>query len=455
MAGTLMTRLSAIRHAWNAFDSTNNAVPSSSNLGSSYSYRPDRHRPRLFNDRTLIGAINARLAIDVSSVAIRHVRLDENGDYQEDVGSYLQDCLTVAANIDQESRQFFIDVVLTLFDYGVAAIVPVDTTLNPNVTGAYDVQTMRVGRVLQWYPQHVQVRLYNEKKGLQEDVILPKEMVALVENPLYTVMNEPNSTLQRLIRKLALLDDVDEQSASGKLDLIIQLPYVVKTETKREEASKRMKEIEFQMKGSQYGIAYVDGTEKVTQLNRPAENNLMNQIQYLVALLYTQLGLTPEIMNGTAPEFAMVNYYSRTIEPILAAITQAMIAKFLTKTARTQGQSIVFLRDPFKMLTLETLATVADVLSRNTILTPNDFRSILGRRPSQDPNADKLMNRNMPNPELGAGATSPATPDDPNATSDGQPQATSAQASDIMNGAFGQVNDSLDSIIKGLQSGGG
>jgi hypothetical protein len=446
-----------LMHAWNAFQDNDQTKTQMQALGPSFSYRPERTRPRIFNERTLIGAINTRLAIDAASVAIRHVRLDENGDYQEDMDSNLQDCLTVAANVDQEARQFRQDVVMTLFDYGVAAIVPVDTTLNPKITGAWDVQTMRVGQIINWYARHVTVRLYNddpEKGGIREDVTLPKDMVAIVENPLYTVMNEPNSTLQRLVRKLALLDDVDEQSASGKLDLIIQLPYVVKTETKREEAQKRMKEIEFQMKGSQYGIAYVDGTEKVTQLNRPAENQLMNQIQYLVTLLYTQLGLTPEIMNGTAPEVAMVNYYARTIDPILAAITEAMARTFLTKTARSQGQAIIYLRDPFKLLTLETLATVADVLSRNTILTPNDFRSILGRRPSKDPNADKLMNRNMPQPPDGT-QVAPADGSGELTPPDGQSEATSAQASDIMNHAFGQVNDTVDQLIKGLQSGGG
>jgi putative sterol carrier protein len=334
----------------------------------------------------------------VAAVPIRHVRLDANGQYQEDMISGLNDCLTVEANVDQGARQFRQDLVQTLFDEGVAAILPVDTTLNPLTTGGYDVNSMRVGRVMQWYPRHVLVRAYNDspKKGLQEDVLVPKSMVAIVENPLYTVMNEPNSTLQRLLRKLNLLDAVDDQSASGQLDLIIQLPYVIKTEARRAEADKRLKEIEFQLKGSQYGIAYVDGTEKVTQLNRPAENNLMGQVEYLTKMLYGQLGLTEEVMNGTADETTMIGYYNRSVEPILGAITEAIIRTFLTKTARSQGQSIIFIRNPFNLVPVKELAEIADKFTRNEVLSSNDMRSIIGFRPSTDPKADKLLNKNLP-----------------------------------------------------------
>ena len=387
-----------LMHAWNAFVYTEQ-VPSpirTQDLGVSSSFRPERTRPRIFNERTIVGSIYTHLAMDVAAVAIRHVKLDDNGRYESDIASNLQNCLTVEANLDQGARQFRQDVAMTLFDYGVAAIVPVDTTLNPINTGGYDVQTMRVGQVMQWYPQYVTVRVYNDQKGIREDITLPKNMVAIVENPLYMVMNEPNSTLQRLLRKLALLDDIDEQSASGKLDIIIQLPYVVKTETKREEAAKRMKEIEFQLKGSQYGIAYTDGTEKITQLNRPAENNLMGQIQYLVAMLYSQLGLTEEVMNGTALPPAMINYYNRTIEPILGAITEAMMRTFLTRTARTQGQAVIAIRDPFKLVTVDQLAEIADKFTRNEILSSNDVRAIVGFKPSEDPKADQLLNKNIP-----------------------------------------------------------
>ena len=389
-----------LMHAWNAFvyseQSPNYAT--TQNLGVASSYRPERVRPRIFNERTIIGSIYNHMAIDVAAVNIRHIRVDANGRYQADIDSNLQNCLMVEANIDQGARQFRQDIAMTLFDQGVAAIVPVDTTLNPIETGGYDVQTMRVGRVINWYPQYVTVRLYNEQKGIQEDITLPKSMVAIVENPLYTVMNEPNSTLQRLLRKLALLDDVDEQSASGKLDLIIQLPYVVKTETRRAEAKKRMQEIEFQLKGSQYGIAYTDGTEKITQLNRPAENNLMDQIQYLVTLLYSQLGITEEVMNGTALQPAMINYYNRAIEPILGAISEAMMRTFLTRTARSQGQAIMAIRDPFKLITIDQLTELAEAFTRNEIFSSNDVRSIVGWLPSTQSNADELRNKNMPIP---------------------------------------------------------
>ena len=389
-----------LTHAWNAFkfqDSQQNTTEMTTQLGPSYSTNPpNRHRLRFFNEKTIITAIYTRMGIDVASVPMRHVRLDDNGQYQENMTSALNDCLSVGANIDQTGRQFLQDAAQTLFDEGTIAILPVDTTLNPLLTGGYDINTMRVGRVTQWFPQHVRVRAYDENLGTQREVVMPKSMVAIVENPFYSVMNEPSSTLQRLLRKLSLLDAVDEQSASGNLDLIIQLPYVIKTEARRAEADKRLKEIEFQLKGSQYGIAYTDGTEKITQLNRPANNNLMSQIEYLTNLLYSQLGLTDTIMNGSAPEEVMLAYYNRTIEPILAAIAGAMARTFLTKTARSQGQSIVYIRDPFKLVPVKDLAEIADKFTRNEVLSSNDMRSIIGFRPSDDPKADQLLNKNIP-----------------------------------------------------------
>jgi Phage portal protein len=391
-----------IKHAWNAFLSTETQpqTMNTTELGASYSHRPDRPYFRTFGDKTIVGAIYTRLAIDVAAVPIRHVRLDENRQYQEDIPSGLNDCLTVEANIDQGARHFIQDAAQTLFDQGTIAIVPVTTTLNPLLTGGYDVTSMRVGQILQWYPRHVQVRVYNDdpKRGIQEDIILPKNIVAIVENPLYSVMNEPSSTLQRLLRTLSLLDAVDEQSASGKLDIIIQLPYVVKTPTRREEAEKRIKEIEFQLTGSQHGIAYTDGTEKITQLNRPVENNLMARVEYLTKMLYGQLGLTEDIMNGTADEKAMINYHNRSVEPVLGALTGAMVRTFLTKTARSQGQWILAIKDPFKLVPVADLAEIADKFTRNEVLSSNEMRGVIGFRPSKDPKADKLLNKNIPAP---------------------------------------------------------
>jgi Phage portal protein len=390
-----------LRHAWNVFTSTGEngqTVTYSPTIGPAYAYRADRPRFRYTNERTIIAAIYTRLAIDVAAVPMYHVRLDQNRQFQEDLPSGINQCLTIEANVDQGGRMFRQDMASALFDQGVIAIVPVDTTLNPMLTGGYDVQTMRVGQIIQWYPRHVQVRVYNDSKGLQEDIILPKTMVAIVENPLYAVMNEPSSTLQRLIKKLSLLDAVDEQSASGKLDLIIQLPYVVKTEARRQEAEKRLKEVEFQLRGSKYGIAYTDGTEKITQLNRPVENNLMAQIEYLTKMLYGQLGLTEEVMNGTADEPTMINYYNRSIEPVLAAITEAMTRVFLTKTARSQGQAIIYIRDPFKLVPVKDLAEIVDKFTRNEVASSNDMRAVIGWRPSSDPKADKLLNKNIPAP---------------------------------------------------------
>jgi hypothetical protein len=396
---------SRLKHAWNAFTTDQTFSPTgpvdSGALGQYWSMggRPDRQRLFFSNERSIISSIYTRLSIDCAAINIRHVRLDEEDRYIEDIDSGLNNCLTLEANIDQAARHFRQDLLMTLFDRGVAAIVPVDTTMDPTLTGSYDILTMRVGEVRMWYPQFVRVYVYNDKTGLREELTLPKSMVAIIENPLYSVMNEPNSTLQRLIRKINLLDGVDEQSSSGKLDLIIQLPYVIKSESRRQQAEQRRKDIEFQLKGSQYGIAYTDATEKVTQLNRPADNNLLDQVQLLINLLYVQLGLTPEVMNGTADESTMVNYTNRTIDPVVDAVTQAMRRTFLTKTARTQKQSIMYFRDPFKLIPLSGrggLADVADKFSRNEIMTSNELRQVLWLKPSKDPKADQLVNANMP-----------------------------------------------------------
>jgi hypothetical protein len=401
-----------LKHAWNAFVTPSTdprSMPYSSEVN--YGGRPDRTRYSVTNERSIISSILTRLSIDVAAVDIRHVRTDDQGRYIEDINSAFNNCLTVEANTDQAARHFRQDIAMTLFDEGVAAIVPVDTTLDPSVTGGFDIQTLRVGRITAWFPQHIRVNLYNEAKGRREDIVLEKKYVAVVENPLYSVMNEPNSTLKRLVRKLGLLDAVDEQSASGKLDLIIQLPYVIKSEARREQADQRRKDIEFQLKGSQYGVAYTDGTEKITQLNRPVENNLMKQIEYLVEMLYGQLGLTPEVMNGTADEKVMLNYNNRTIEPIVAAIVEAMRRSFLTKTARTQKQTIMYFRDPFKLLPLSEIAEIADAFARNEILSSNELRQLIGFKPADDPNADKLRNSNMPQPSDPIPPTPPANID--------------------------------------------
>jgi hypothetical protein len=447
-----------IRHAWNAFnwqDTNYQKDFAATELGPSYSFRPERTRFRFTNEKTIVSAIYTRIAIDAASVPIKHVRLDGNGQYQQDMSSGLNDCLKVEANCDQGGTMFRQDIVQTLFDEGVVAIVPVDTTLNPVTTGGYDVNSMRVGRVMQWYPKHVKVRVYNDSKGIREDITLPKSMVAIVENPLYAVMNEPNSTLQRLLRKLSLLDAVDEQSASGNLDIIIQLPYVIKTDVRRAEAEKRLKDIEFQLKGSQYGIAYSDATEKITQLNRPAENNLMTQITYLTTLLYSQLGLTEEIMNGTAPEASMLGYYNRTVEPILTAISEAMSRTFLTKTARSQGQSVVYIRNPFKLVPVADLAEIADKFTRNEVLSGNDMRSIIGFTPSKDPKADQLINKNLPQPVDPSTLQPPAVPAQPTAPDDSSANpddgsATPADADSIVNNALDEVDSSLDDVFASL-----
>lgn len=377
-------------------DETISGVSSYVNAGPSSTTRPDRPRFRVYSERTIISSIYTRLAIDVASVRIEHVRLDENDQYVETMKSGLNECLKVQANLDQAGRHFRQDMALSLFQEGVIAIIPVDTTLDPRLSGGWDVKSLRVGTILHWWPDKVRVRAYNEKTGQHEDITLPKSMVAIVENPFYAVMNEPNSTLQRLVHKLSLLDNVDEISSSGKLDIIIQLPYVVKSESRKAQAQRRTEDIKEQLRDSTYGIAYTDGTEKITQLNRSIENNLLEQVKYLKEELYNELGLTPAIMNGTADDVAMLNYINRTIEPIMDAITEAMARTFLTKTARTQGQSIMYFENPFRLLPIGKLAEVVDSLSRNQIITPNEIRPALGLKPSKEPQANQLINSNMP-----------------------------------------------------------
>lgn len=384
---------SRLKHAWNVF--MNRDPTDYQNIGSGYFYRPDRPRLSRGNERTITTSVYNRMALDVAAITIKHVRLDENGRYLETINSDFNSCLDLQANIDQTGRAFIQDAVMSMLDEGCVALLPVDTTFNPKITGSYDIQSMRVGKILDWYPSHVRVRAYNEKRGEKEDIVVPKSTVAIVENPLYAVMNEPNSTMQRLIRKLNLLDVIDEQNGSGKLDLIIQLPYVVKTEKRREQAENRRQDIERQLAGSKYGIAYTDGTERITQLNRAVENNLMSQIEYLTSMLYSQLGITQSIMDGTADEKTMLNYYNRSIEPILAAIVDEMKRKFLTKTARSQGQSILFFRDPFKLVPVNQIAEIADKFTRNEIVSSNEIRQVIGMKPSDDPNADQLRNKNL------------------------------------------------------------
>lgn len=385
---------SRLKHAWNAFM---NRSPTyrTADYGASYSYRPDRPRLTKGNERSIITSVYNRIAMDVAAISIQHVRLDANGRFLSAMDSGLNRCLILEANLDQTGRGFVQDIAMSMMDEGVVAIVPVDTTVDPTVSSSYEINTMRTGKILEWYPQYVRVRIYNDRTGNKEEIMLPKSQIGIVENPLFAVMNEPNSTMQRLARKLALLDVIDEQSGSGKLDLIIQLPYVIKTDARRQQAEKRRKDIEDQLSGSKYGIAYTDGTERITQLNRSVENNLMHQIEYLTSMLYSQLGITQEIMDGTADDKTMLNYYSRTIEPFVSAIADEMKRKFLTKTARSQFQSIAFFRDPFKLVPVSELAEIADKFTRNEILSPNEMRQIIGLKPSADPKADELRNRNV------------------------------------------------------------
>lgn len=401
---------SRLKHAWNAFTGTD--YTTYQDVGPGYSSRPDRIRLTRGNERSIITSVYNRIALDVAALNVQHIRLDENGRFLSAIQDGLNTCLTVEANIDQTARAFIQDIVVSMLDEGCVAIVPVDTTYDPSVTGSYDIQTMRVGKILDWYPQHVRVRLYNERTGTKENILVPKSTVAIVENPLYAVVNEPNSTMQRLIRKLNLLDVIDEQSGSGKLDLIIQLPYVIKTEARRQQAENRRKDIEAQLSGTKYGIAYADGTERITQLNRSVNNNLMSQIEYLTSMLYSQLGITQSILDGTADEKTMLNYNNRTIEPIISAIVDEMKRKFLTKTARSQSQSISFFRDPFKLVPVNDIAEIADKFTRNEIMTSNEIRQVIGMKPSDDPRADELRNKNLSAPSESEPETNPPVEDE-------------------------------------------
>lgn len=388
---------SRLKHAWNAFL---NRDPTRyyPDVGAGNSYRPDRPRFSRGNERSIITSVYNRISLDAAAVDVMHCRLDENNRFLESISSGLNDCLTVEANLDQTGRAFMQDIVMSMMDEGCVAIVPIDTDDDPDETGSYRIDTMRTGKILEWYPAHVRVRVYNERTGRKEDIVMSKNSVAIVENPFYAVMNEPNSTMQRLIRKLNLLDVVDEQTSSGKLDLIIQLPYVIKTEARRRQAEIRRKDIENQLSGSKYGIAYTDGTEHITQLNRAVENNLLSQIEYLTSMLYSQLGITQSILDGTADDKTMLNYYNRTIEPILSAIVDEMKRKFLTKTARSQLQSIEFFRDPFKLVPVNEISEIADKFTRNEIMSSNEIRQIIGMKPSDDPEADELRNKNLSKP---------------------------------------------------------
>lgn len=385
------------QNAWNAFigrDPTNRFLYNE-NWSGGYSYRPDRSGMNYGNERSIISSIYNRISVDCAAITIQHVKTDENNRYLETISSKLNNCLTLDANLDQTGRALIQDIVLSMFDEGCVAVVPTDTSVDPNRTDSYDILALRTGRITEWFPYYVRVEVYNENTGQKQQIMMNKKDVAIIENPLYAVMNEPNSTLRRLIRKLNLLDAVDEQSSAGKLDLIIQLPYTIRTDKKRKQAEDRRADIEHQLSGSKYGIAYADATEHITQLNRPVENNLMNQVQYLTSMLYSQLGLTENIFNGTADEQTLLNYYNSTVEPILSAITDEFKRKFLTKTARTQHQSIIFFRDPFKLVPINNIAEIADKFTRNEILTSNEIRGIIGFKPSDDPKADQLINSNL------------------------------------------------------------
>ena len=392
MADSIVTR---IRRGWNAFMNKDPTSYSRMDLGYGTSLRPDRMRFTRGNEKSIVTAVFNRIAIDVAQIDIKHVRLDENDRFEAEIKSDFNNCLCLEANIDQTGRAFIQDIVLSMFDEGCIAVVPIDTTANPEETGSFDIQTMRVAQILQWYQRHVKIRVYNDRTGNKEDIIMAKEAVAIIENPLFAVMNEPNSTLQRLIRKLNLLDVIDEKNSSGKLDLIIQLPYIIKTEARRQQAEQRRTDIEQQLSSTKYGIAYTDGTEKIVQLNRPIENNLMSQIEFLTSMLYSQLGISKEILDGTASEQQLLNYTSRSIEPVISAIADEFRRKFLTKTARTQGQSVQYFKDPFTLVPVTQIAEIADKMTRNEIMTSNEVRQIIGMKPSDDPEADELRNKNL------------------------------------------------------------
>ena len=395
MGETLGSRL---KHAWNVFLNRDPTPVTNWDRGSVYTYRPDRPRLTRGNERSIVTAIYNRIALDVSALRIKHCRFDDNDRYVEDINSKLNKCLTIEANVDQTARAFMQDVVMSMLDEGCVAIIPVDTTIDPTKSESYDISTLRTGKILEWRPTTIKVRVYNERTGEKEDIVVPKSETAIIENPLYAVINEPNSTMQRLIRKLNLLDSIDEQSGSGKLDLIIQLPYIIKTDARRQQAEQRRKDIEMQLSGSKYGIAYTDGTERITQLNRPIENNLMKQIEYLTSMLYSQLGITQSVLDGTADEKTMLNYNNRTVEPIVSAIVDEMKRKFLTKTAISQRQTITFFMDPFKLVPVNNIADIADKFTRNEILSSNEVRQIIGMKPSNDPKADQLLNKNIAQP---------------------------------------------------------
>ena len=384
-----------IKHGWNAFLNRDPTYIYRDLGGPSYGYRPDRMRFTRGNERSIVTSVYNRIALDAASIDIMHVQLDKDDRFESVRDSALNECLTRNANIDQTGRAFIQDVVMSMLDEGCVAIIPVDTTINPNISNSYEINTVRTAKIIEWYPAHVKVNVYNDRTGRKEDLTLPKKTVAIIENPLYAVINEPNSTMQRLIRKLNLLDVIDEQSGSGKLDLIIQLPYVIKTEARREQAEKRRKDIEMQLAGSKYGIAYTDGTERITQLNRSVDNNLMKQIEYLTNMLYSQLGITQAILDGSADDKTMLNYYNRTIEPIVSAIVDEIQRKFLTKTAISQKQAIAYFRDPFRLVPVNEIAEIADKFTRNEIMTSNEIRQIVGMKPSKDPNADELRNKNL------------------------------------------------------------
>jgi hypothetical protein len=389
-----MALMDRLKHAWNIFKNKD-PTQVNWNIGPSYGYRPDRMRYTRGNERSIVTAVYNRIAMDVAAVNLKHIRLDENDRYKETIDSGLNNCLSVEANLDQTGRAFIQDLVASMLDEGCVAAVPTDADDEPEDSGNFKVYTLRTGKILEWYPRYVKVEVYNEQEGQRQQIIIPKSTVPLIENPMYSVMNEPNSIYQRLVRKLTLLDVVDEQTSSGKLDLIIQLPYIIKTEARREQAEKRRKNIEKQLSEGKYGIAYTDGTERITQLNRPVENNLMKQIEYLTSMFFSQLGITQSILDGTADEKTMLNYYNRTIEPILSAIADEMKRKFLTPTARSQKQTIAYFRDPFKLVPVNDIAEIADKFTRNEIMTSNEIRQVIGMKPSSDPNADVLRNKNL------------------------------------------------------------
>jgi len=447
-----------LKHGWNAFKNKEPAADYKQDIGPGYYRRPDRVSISSSTTQSIVGALYNRIAIDVAAVTISHVRLDDNKRYLEDMDSSINYALTTEANIDQTGRALIQDVIMSMFDEGCIAVIPVDTTFDPTKSDSYDIQTLRVARILDWYPEHIKVELYNQRTGLREPIVVEKRVAAIIENPLFQVMNEPNSTLKRLIRKLNILDSIDEQSGSGKLDIIIQLPYVIKTQARRDQAENRRKDIEMQLSGSKYGIAYADGTEKITQLNRPAENNLMGQITYLTSMLYNQLGLTEAVFDGTADEKTMLNYYNRTVNPCLTAVTDEMKRKYLTKTARSQGQSITYFSDPFRLVPVTELANIADKFTRNEVLSSNEMRGIIGFKPSVDPKADELRNKNLNNQNLLPGSEPIADMEeveqDPDAIAGGIATTNViAEQDQIMQDLLKSLEGDVDKLLGGVKNG--